>query len=135
LLGLLQLTSSDKVEMYKDELEEATTQITGLKEKLVEHQEAQHRRSVMLDRNTLTSSPIQKKKNVAQGSVTESEANRSCSGTGDFPSLKQSSDKKKMIQKKLDFSSVQQASQDVHPVESASIPQTQVRNIHFKDNL
>ena len=121
--------------MYKDELEEATTQITGLKEKLVEHQEAQHHRSVMLDKNTLTSSPIQKKKNVAQGSVTEYEANRSYSGTDNFPSLKQSSDKKKMVQKKLDFSSVQQASQDEHLVESASIPETRVRNIQLKDNL
>jgi hypothetical protein len=71
--------------MYKDELQEATTQITGLKEKLAEHQEAQHRRLVMLDRNTLTSSPIQKKKNVAQGSVNESGVDRSYSGTGDFP--------------------------------------------------
>jgi len=131
LLGLLQLTSSDKVDMYKDELEEATEQITGLKEKLAEQKEAQHRRSVMLDRNTLTSSPIHKKKNVVQGSVTESEVNRSCSGTGDFPSQKQSSDKKKMVQKKLDFSSVQQASQGVPPVESASIPETQVRSIQL----
>jgi len=70
--------------MYKDEIEEATTQIFGLKEKLAEHEEAQHRRSVILDINTLTSSPIQKKKNVAQGSVTESGVNRSCSGTGPF---------------------------------------------------
>ena len=81
--------------MYKDDLEEATTQITSLKEKLAEHQEAQHRKSVMLDKNTLTSSPIQKKKSVAQGSVTESGANRRCSGTGDFPFQKQSSNKKK----------------------------------------
>jgi len=75
--------------MYTDELEEATTQITSLK-KLAEHQEAQHLRSVMLDRNTLTSSPIQKKINVAQGRVTESEAKRTCSGIGDFPFQKQS---------------------------------------------
>jgi hypothetical protein len=121
--------------MYKDELEEAATQINGLKEKLAEHQEARHRRLVMLDRNTLTSSPIQKKKNVAQGSVTESEANRSCSGTSDFPFQKQSLDKKKMVQKKLDFSAVQHSSQDVPPVESASIPQTHVPNIQHKDNL
>jgi hypothetical protein len=89
----------------------------------------------MLNKNTLTSSPIQKKKNVAQHSVTESGANRSCSGTYDFLFQKQSSDKKKMVQKKLDFSAVQQASQDVPPVESASIPETRVRNIQLKDNL
>jgi hypothetical protein len=78
----------------------------------------------MLDKNTLTSSPIQKKKNVAQGSVTEYGVDRSCSGTGNFPFQKLSSDKKKMVQKKLDFGAVQQASQDVPPVESSSIPQT-----------
>jgi hypothetical protein len=43
--------------MYKDELEEATTQITSLKKKLAEHQEVQHLRSFVLDRNTLTSLP------------------------------------------------------------------------------
>jgi len=40
-----------------------------------------------------------------------------------------------MVRKKFDFNVVQQASQDVPPVELASIPQTQVRNIQLKDNL
>ena len=40
----------------------------------------------------------------------------------------------KMVQKKLDFTAVQQASQDATPVESTSIPQTQVRNIQLEDN-
>ena len=78
----------------KDELGEATTQITSLKKKLAEKQEAQHLRSAMLDRNTLTSSPNRKKKNVAQGSVTEFGMERSCSGTDDFPFQKSNSDKR-----------------------------------------
>ena len=77
-------------------MEEATTQITSVKKKLAEKQEAQHLRSVMLDRNTLTSSPIHKKKNVAQGRVTESGVERSCSGTDDFLFQKPSSDKRKL---------------------------------------
>ncbi len=121
--------------MYKDELEEATTQITSLKKKLAEHQEAQHLRSVMLDINNLTSSPIHKKKNVAQGSVTKSGVDRSCSGTGDFPFQKPSSDKKNLVHTFLDFGAVHQASQAVPPVETSSIPQTQVRNIQLKYNI
>jgi hypothetical protein len=89
----------------------------------------------MLDRNTLTSSPIHKKKNLARGSVTEPGVDRSCSETGDFPFQKPSSDKKKLVQKKKDFGAVQQASQDVPPVETSSIPQTHVRNLQHKYNI
>ena len=89
----------------------------------------------MLDKNTLTSSPIHKKKNVAQGSVTKSGVDRSCSGTGDFPFQKPSSDKKKLVQKKIDFGAVHLASQAVPPVETSSIPQTHVRNIQLKYNM
>ena len=81
--------------MYKDELEEATTQITSLKKKLKQHQESQHLRSVMLDRNTLTSSSIQKKKNLARAS--ESGVERGSSGTDDFPLQKPSSDKRNLV--------------------------------------
>jgi hypothetical protein len=108
---------------------EGATQITSFKKKLAEHQEAQHLRSVMLDRNTLTSSPIQNKKVVAQGSATESGVERSCSGTYNFPFQKPRSDNRKCVQKKLDFGAVHQTSQAVPSVESSSIPHTHVRNI------
>jgi hypothetical protein len=86
--------------MYKDELEETTTQITSLKKELDEHRESHHLRSVMLDRQILTSSPIHKKNNVAQRSITESGVERSCSGTDDFSFKKQGSDKKHLFGKK-----------------------------------
>ena len=100
LLGLLQLASSDRVETYKDKLEEATTQFTSWKKKLVEHREAQHLRSVLMDRHALTSSPIHKKKKQSQASVSEFGVERSSNGADDVPLQKPSSDKRKLIQKK-----------------------------------
>jgi hypothetical protein len=77
----------------------------------------------MLDRNTLTSSPIHKTNDVAQGSVTESGVGRSCSGTDDFSFKKPRSNKRKLVQKKMDYGAVQ-ASQALPGVEKSSISQT-----------
>jgi len=85
--------------MDKEELEEATTQIISLKKKLAEHREDRHLRSVMMDRNALTSSPIHKKKNQAQASVSQSGVERSSSRTDDFPLQKPNSYKRKLVQK------------------------------------
>ena len=100
LLGLLHLATLDKVEIYKDELEEATTQIISLKKQLAEHREAQNLRSVMMDRNTLTSSPIHKKRHQAQASVSESRVGSSSNVSNNVPLQKPSSDIRKLVQKK-----------------------------------
>ena len=120
--------------MHMDELEEAITQITSLKKEFAEHRESQHLRSVMLDRHILTSSPIHNKNNVAQGSITESRVERSCNGSDDIPFQIPSSNKRKLVQKKLDFGAVQ-ASQALSGVETSSIPQTHVRNIQLNYNI
>jgi hypothetical protein len=135
LLGLLQLAPSDKVEMYKDELEEATTQIISLKKQLAEHRESQYLRSVMMDRNTLTPSPIHKKRHQAQASVSESRVEPSSNTSDNVPLQKPSSDIIKLVQKKIDFCAVHQVSQAVTPVKTSSIPHTQVRNIQLKHNI
>ncbi len=57
-IGLLQLAPSNKVEFYKDKLEEATTQITSMGKDLSDYHVSQ---KLTLERNMLTSSPIRKK--------------------------------------------------------------------------
>jgi len=57
----------------------------------------------MIDRNDLTSSPIYKKKNQAQASVSESGVERSCYGTDNFSLQKPSPDKRKLVQKKFNL--------------------------------
>jgi len=94
----------------------------------------------MLDRNTLASSPIQKKKNVAQESVTEFVVDRSCSGTVDFPFQKSRSDKKNMLQKRLDFGAIQQSSEPrrtpgrilVHSTNTSTKYATQIQYLYYK---
>jgi hypothetical protein len=115
--------------MYKDALEEARAQITSLKERLAVHREAQHLRSVMINRNALTSSPIHKRKNQVQDNVSESGVERSSYGSDDVPLHTPSSDARKLVQTKLDFGAVHEACQAVPPVvETSSIPQTHVSN-------
>ena len=115
--------------MYKDELEEANTKITSLKKQIAEHREAQHLRSVMMDRNLLTSSPINKRGQKAQASVSESGMEPRSNISDDVPLQKPTSDIRKLVQKKLDFCAVNQVSKALTPVETSSITNTQVRNV------
>ena len=124
-VGLLQLAPSDKVEFYKDKLEEAETQITSMGKDLAEYHVS---KKLTLERNMLTSSLIREKKQCGEASIAESGAELSGNVTDDAFSHKRSYDKKIQVQKKLVFSYARQPSQYF-----PSFPETHVKMKHKRN--
>jgi hypothetical protein len=90
-------------------------------------------RKLNMQRDALTSSPIQKKQSqVKPSNVSESGAERSRKTTSDDLDSHirgSAKDSRKLVQKKLTFNSQPPSEQGLPQFEVSSIPLTQVRNI------